>query len=200
MKRLWTVAVLGAFFTALPQVAASAATFAFSSILTGGQETPPVPTSALGSASSLLIGTPNEWTFESTIKYANLSGSPAAGHIHEGFRGVAGDIEHELASLPQSTSGTIEDVWSSSEIESPAERADTFEDFFAGEYYFNLHTANFPAGEIRGQIEPVPEPSSVLGTLAFGALGAGSLLIKRKKLKKFNGVDSMAPESAALKK
>ena len=40
----------------------------------------------------------------------------------------------------------------------------------AGTSYFNIHTGQFPAGEIRGFLQAVPEPSSILMT-AFGALG-----------------------------
>lgn len=194
MKRLWAVAALSTVFTALPQVSANAATFVFKSELTGGQEVPPIDVPALGSAASLLRGTPESWTFESTIKYANLSGPPEAMHFHGGIRGTLGPHLHTIVNLPQSTTGTIDDVWSSTEIESPAERADTFEAFFEDKYYFNLHTAAFPAGEIRGQVEPVPEPSSVVGTLAFAALGAGSALKLRRKSKKFNRI---APDPTA---
>lgn len=43
-----------------------------------------------------------------------------------------------------------------------------------GLWYFNIHSnPTFTGGEIRGQILPVPEPS----TLALGAMGLGSLLL-----------------------
>jgi len=41
-----------------------------------------------------------------------------------------------------------------------------------GLWYVNVHTATFGGGEIRGQILPVPEPS----TLALAGLGLGGLL------------------------
>jgi hypothetical protein len=47
--------------------------------------------------------------------------------------------------------------------------------FNNGTAYTNIHTANFPAGEIRGQITPaVPEPGSLalLGTGVLVVLGA----------------------------
>jgi CHRD domain-containing protein len=40
-----------------------------------------------------------------------------------------------------------------------------------GMTYFNIHTTNFPGGEIRGQLNPVPLP----GALALFATGLGTL-------------------------
>lgn len=37
-------------------------------------------------------------------------------------------------------------------------------------WYINIHTSNFPAGEIRGQVLAVPEPA-VLGLMGLGLLG-----------------------------
>lgn len=48
------------------------------------------------------------------------------------------------------------------------------------EWYFNIHTSTFGGGEIRGQILPVPEPS----TLALTVLGLGGLLVWRVRRRK----------------
>lgn len=49
-------------------------------------------------------------------------------------------------------------------------------DLFNGGLYFQVHTLNFPNGELRGQLLPVPEP----GTLAL--IGMGSILLVRRRL------------------
>ncbi|MCE9558598.1 MAG: CHRD domain-containing protein [Armatimonadetes bacterium] len=60
-----------------------------------------------------------------------------------------------------------------------AQNAATVNAMIAGGSYFNFHTAQFPGGMIRGQIDctgPVPEPTS------FAALGtAGLLLLARRR-------------------
>jgi len=47
----------------------------------------------------------------------------------------------------------------------------------SGANYLNIHTTNFPGGEIRGALVPVPEPASwaLLGTALAGLLLAGTI-------------------------
>ena len=54
-------------------------------------------------------------------------------------------------------------------------RAANVADLLAGNTYLNLHTATFPAGEIRDQLTPVPVPAAVwlLGSGLIALHGAG---------------------------
>jgi hypothetical protein len=186
MRRLWTVSIASLAFTSL-LAATSQPTLAailFQSTLSGAQEVPtPVNTTGTGFATLELSGGPGSWVLNYEVTYSGLLGVIAApfAHIHNAPFGANGPIVHDLdnANLPPiagSTAGTIVGDWRFDD-------ADPLTDALAQELmdrnlYFNLHTSNFPSGEIRGQITAVPEPGTLLG-LAF-VTGAGLLSGRRK--------------------
>ena len=49
----------------------------------------------------------------------------------------------------------------------------------AGKAYFNIHTSNFPGGEIRGFLAPVPEPETY--ALMLGGLGLLAVAARRRQ-------------------
>jgi CHRD domain/PEP-CTERM motif len=50
----------------------------------------------------------------------------------------------------------------------------------AGMAYFNIHTEQFPGGEIRGQLTAIPEPTTML-LLGLGLIGLAGVKRKLKK-------------------
>ena len=53
------------------------------------------------------------------------------------------------------------------------------DEILQGLWYINVHTAQNGAGEIRGQVEPVPVPAAAV--LMLGGIGATVLVARRKK-------------------
>jgi hypothetical protein len=66
--------------------------------------------------------------------------------------------------------GTFSSIWNLPEGNSGTTLATNLPDILAGLSYINFHTEQFGGGEIRGQIEPVPEPAT-LTLLGLGLAG-----------------------------
>ena len=110
----------------------------FVATLTGAQETPPNGSPAIGSATLLL--SPDETSARVSLNFSGLTSAQTDAHIHgpAGF-GVVGPI---LFPLP---SGNFSDFVVSL---TPADVANLKN----GQLYLNVHSVNFPNGEIRGQL------------------------------------------------
>lgn len=164
----------------------------FESTLTGDQEVAgsppgpftPAPTGSpgIGTATLELTGNPGSWVLEYEINYSNLLSEIATpfAHIHNAASGENGPVVHNLDGADQppisgSTSGTIIGDWRFDDVENPLTNQ-LAQELFNNNLYFNIHTTEFPSGEIRGQIlpqdTPIPEPSTLIGTVLLGsALG-----------------------------
>jgi hypothetical protein len=55
-----------------------------------------------------------------------------------------------------------------------------FDGLMAGNAYFNIHTGMFPAGELRANLAPIPEPSSYALLLA-GLAAVGGMAARRRR-------------------
>ncbi len=108
--------------------------------LSGAQEIPPVTTSASGTATITIAAD------KSVSGNATIAGmSVTAAHIHEAPAGKNGPIIVPLTK-------TSDTVWT---VPAGAKLTDAqYESYKAGNLYFNIHSAAFKAGEIRGQIKP----------------------------------------------
>jgi len=148
----------------------SATLWEFMSILSGANEVPPNASPATGTA----IGTYDDVTnaFMMDTNATGFLANVTAAHIHIAPPGVAGPVVFPLSGTTGSTTYTAHDMF--------VFTAQQETDFLAGLYYVNIHSAQFPGGEVRGQLNPtvVPEPSTVLGLL-FG----GSLLLGMRRRK-----------------
>ena len=136
--------------------------------LTGFQESPPKLTSGTGTFSATISG----GTLTYKLTFSNLSSPVLQAHIHFGQKAVSGGIFIWLcqtATNPSPTplttpvcpagGGTVTGSVTAADVQKIAGqtlRSGNFDDALAiirsGEAYANVHTTNFPGGEIRGQV------------------------------------------------
>jgi hypothetical protein len=104
-------------------------------------------------------------TADFTLTFFGLSSPVTVAHIHFGKVHVAGGVMVFFcggggqAGCPTGTSGTVHGTITAANVVGPTSQGVTPGDFDALEdalttdtAYANVHTSNFPAGEIRGQI------------------------------------------------
>ena len=119
----------------------------FTANLTAAQETPPNNSTAVGTATILL--SPDETTARVSLNFSGLTSAETDAHIHgPAAPGVVGVI---LFPLP---AGNVSDFVISL---TPTDVANLKN----GQLYVNVHTTNFPNGEIRGQFGASSSASSL---------------------------------------
>jgi uncharacterized repeat protein (TIGR01451 family) len=132
----------------------------FTANLTGAQETPPNNSTATGTATVLL--SPDEQTARVSVNFSGLSSAQTDAHIHgPAAAGVAGPI---LFPLPD---GNFTDF-----VITPS--ATDVQNLKNGLLYVNVHSSNFTAGEIRGQLAQSATAGSVQFSSASYLAGEGS--------------------------
>ena len=116
----------------------------FSVSLNGRQEVPANNSSGSGSCMVTLNQTQTQFTV--TCNYRNLTSNAVGAHIHDnGPVGVNSPIRFDFSF----TGGTIGTIGPLVFNTTPAQVAD----LRANRWYVNIHTSNFPGGEIRGQVK-----------------------------------------------
>ena len=119
---------------------AFAAEMKYSATLTGAEEVPPVTTDATGMVNATYDTESKmlSWTTEAS----GLSGDPSAAHFH----GPAKMGDNAKPVVPVAL-----DMLDKGSVELTETQA---RDLADGMWYFNIHTAAHPDGEIRGQVMP----------------------------------------------
>jgi CHRD domain len=130
----------------------------------------PVSSSASGSFEATIDDGANPPTIHYTLSYEGLEDNVTQAHIHFGQRSVNGGISVWLCqgtatgplgtpNCPGTRSGTITDAIVAADIIGPSGQgiaAGEFDELVAairaGRAYANVHSAKFPGGEVRGQI------------------------------------------------
>lgn len=135
----------------------------FTAILSGAQETPPIPSTATGTGTAIVD--PVTHMMSAIITTIGINGTAA--HIQQGAPGVSGPI---ISPLIQTAAGS--GIWTTQFVLTEAQLST----LRAGNYYFNVCSASFPTGEIRGQIvQDAATGTSINGTGTNGINGANGI-------------------------
>lgn len=171
----------------LGTVAAPAiATTIFEATLSGTQEVPPVVSPANGTALLTLNPAQTRLEMSLTLTGIDLDGNQTADtsddlvglHIHRASAGANGAVVFGLFGPNSDTNsdlvidaiaGTVFSAWDLNEGLNTTLAAE-LQFLLANGLYLNVHTQEFPAGEIRGQILRVPLPAPI-ALLGLGMLG-----------------------------
>lgn len=183
----YALALTAAALGILPASSANPEIITFAATLSGSQENPTNASPGTGTA-RVTVDTALD-TMRVEVFFQNLLGTTTASHIHccapAGTNaGVATELPLFTGFPTGVTSGTYDhtfDMTLSSSfnpafVTAQGGVSQAFDALIAGmttsNAYLNIHTNLFPAGEIRGQLAPVPEMSTwAMMLFGFAALG-----------------------------
>ena len=168
---------------------ALAAAFTIHTIMTGANEVPPNASPAFGVGDITVNGD----TLTVDMTWAGLiGGNPTAAHIHCCIApGNNVGVAVGFPGFPSTTSGSYFHVFNMLDASiytaaflnnfgggtAAGAEAALVNGMIAGIAYTNIHNAVFPGGEIRGNLGPVPEPT----TLTLFGLGLAGIVARRAR-------------------
>ena len=171
MKKSRLLVVVALLIGCLLSIPASAATInLFASI--DGNQVVPSSTGSPGTGTGIMTYDDITNLLSWNITYSGLIGTPTVSHFHGAA--LAGSNAGVQVDIAANSGGIASPMIGSATISEPQEA-----DLLAELWYINIHTDNFPAGEIRGQVEVVPVPAAVwlFGSGLLGLIG----IARRKK-------------------
>ena len=112
----------------------------FSATLSAGEEVPPNDSTATGTVEATFDTETKAFTW--TIEYSGLTGDAMAAHFHG--PAAPGENAGPVVPIPDPLTSPISGT---ATLDATQEA-----DLLAGKWYFNVHTAQYPDGEIRGQV------------------------------------------------
>jgi hypothetical protein len=192
------VALLATAFAIMPSADAQAGPITYTAVLNGANEAPPIASPGTGLATVAYDDVAHTLLVNATFQ--DLIGNTTAAHIH-GPTAVAGTGTAGAATTTPNfpgfplgvTSGsysnqfdlTLASSWNPTFITNNGGTAASAEAALAaamagGKAYFNIHSSFAPGGEIRGFLQPVPEPGSSIVLLGIGVAGLASRRLRRR--------------------
>ena len=158
MKRSLHLLVLALAVSAVMTSSATAQVIHLEATLTGGEETP-APGLNTGAVGTAEVGVDlNNREVVVNLQLFNLPTGTTAGHIHAGARGTPGPVILDF-NFPAGRTGDMPITFRLGQAAfraRPEIGINTFDDaiqtIVAGNSYVNIHTTQYPAGEIRGQL------------------------------------------------